>query len=709
MDKEYFAKAEKTELAGNLEEKISSWANAVNKNGLRTKWMKCYRMYYGRHWRSDPTYRDSEILHTGEDGELSALTANNFRNLIKHLLVLTTNQKPAYDPRATNSDDTSVTQTKLAKNILDYYTRDKRVGRYLKEAAEMALVFGKGFIKVTWDKAAGKEYGVEDYQDHRGEPAQKITYEGDAKLRTLDPFAFFTDQSLEDWSQVQWCITREWVNRYDVAARHPDQADMILRLPTKKDMTGFNYLSMQTLQETDLIPEYEFYHVRSPALPNGRYMTFYSRDIVTYDGGIPYDRLPVFRIVPGNFYGSTEGYTEAFDIMNLQQAQNVMLSSAYTNLSTFAVQNILIPDGCNITPLQLSKALQAIKYNPAAGEPKALQLCQSPPELYKMLDVLNTQMEVTFGINSTARGQVDEELSGKAMGLLQSMAIQYASGFQESYAELSEDVATFLLHLIKVFATTERMVAVAGKYNKSDMVKFTGQDLSDIDRVVVDLGNPLSKTLIGRVNLADTLLEHKMISNPQEYMNVVETGNLETLTESEMSKLSLVRSENEQLQDGQPQQAVVFEPHILHIKEHLALISRPEIKQNSQLLGMVLGHVQDHKMQYLSLANDPQSAQLYSIITGEPPPPPPPPPPPMMMGPNGPMPMPPPGMHPPPHNGPHNGPPHQMHPPQPHGEHPPLKGPGDMPGPQQGMPPDMHPQVPPPPPQPQEALQQALR
>lgn len=697
---EYFAKKDSIALATDLEGKMDSWANAVNKNGLRTKWMKAYRMYYGRHWRSDPTYRDSEILHTGEDGELSALTVNDFRNIIKHMLVLTTNQKPAYDPRATNSDDKSLAQTKLAKHILEYYVRDKRIGRFLKDAAEMALVFGKGFVKMTWDKSLGKEYAVQDFINPKGESKQKLVYEGDIKVACLDPFQVFVDQSLEDWTKVQWLITREWVNRYDIAARYPDRAEEICSLPTKKDLTGFNYLSMQTLQDTDLVAEYEFYHVRSPALPNGRLLRFYSNNIITYDDATPYANLPVFRIVPGQFFGSTEGYTEAFDIMNLQQAKNVLVSASYTNLSTFAVQNVLVPDGCNITPLQIAKALQVLKYNPTAGKPEPLQLCATPPELWKAVEYLDNRMEINFGLNSVARGDVQEELSGKAMGLLQSMAIQYASGFQESYAELSEDVATFMLHLIKDFAKTERMISIAGKFNKSEMVKFTGQDISDIDRVVVDLGNPLSKTLLGKVNIADTLLEHKMVTTAQEYLNVVETGNLETLTERDTSKLSLVRSENEGLQEGQVPQAVIFEPHILHIQEHNALISRPEIKQNSQLVGSVMNHVQDHINKYLSLANNPQMAQLYSLITGEPPPPPPPPPPPMMLGPGGPM--PPPGGPPPPH------PPM----PPPHGGHPPLhKGPG-LPmgvGPQQGMQQQPHPIMPPQPPQPQEALQQALK
>ncbi len=619
--KTYFAAADSLELAANLDAKITIWSDIANKNGLKNTWQRAYNAYYGRHWFGYGSAGQGSIINMGDQGELSAVTANDFRNLIKHMLVLTTNQKPAFDPRATNTDEKSQTQTRLAKNILDYYVREKRLRRFLTCAAELALVMGKGFVKCTWDKQSGKPYSVSTYQGPDGEEKQRMVYEGDVKLVTLDALSVFVDQSLEDWDQVQWVDTLEWVNKFDLAAEHPEMADQILELPTKNDMQGMRGYLNQGLEDTNLIAVKEFYHLRSPALINGRFQRRLNSEIVLYDGPMPYKKLPVFRIVPGRWYGSTEGYTEAFDILNLQQSENVVWSTIYTNLQTYGVQNVLMPDGCNITPIQLAKSLQVLKYNPAAGKPEGLNLTQIPPEAFKYLEMVNQKMETVFGMNSVSRGTPDGELSGKAMGLLQSMAIQYASGFQESYAELAEDVGTFILHLINDFAQTERIISIAGKFNKGDVVKFQGGDLDQIERVVVELGNPMSKTLAGRLDIARDLLQNGLIANPQEYINVLETGNLETMTEAPESELALIRAENEALTEGKPVVVLRIDKHIQHAREHKTLLSRPDVRINGQLTAAVLQHIAEHEQYFFQEGANP----FYLAITGEPGLPPPPP------------------------------------------------------------------------------------
>jgi len=112
------------------------------------------------------------------------------------------------------------------------------------------------------------------------------------------------------------------------------------------------------------------------------------------------------------------------------------------------------------------------------------------------------------------------------------MAIQYASGFQESWVQLNEDVGSFILWLIRRFAKTKRVVAMAGKHNRGYMAEFSGQDLENVDRVVVEVGNPMARTTGGRVQIADTLLEKGLIKTPQEYLSVMNTGNLEPVTEA---------------------------------------------------------------------------------------------------------------------------------------------------------------------------------
>lgn len=664
---QYFASLPAEELSEHIDKIMDDWNNQASANGIKSLYQRLYYTYFGRHWKATTGNQDSDIARVGQQGELSALTVNDFRNIIKHMLVLTTNQKISYEPQATNTDESSLTQTRIAKIVLDYIVREKKVDRYLHDCAEMSLALSKAFIKCTWDKQLGRPWTTETDPDG----TERILYEGDPKIEIKDPFQVFVDQNCESWDAINYTIDITWVNRWDYIARFPEYRDKILALETKDQFDGIGFWNTMQDAQCDLIALKEFYHKRTPAMPNGRFLASLGPGIVVEDGPIPYRRLPIFRMVPGKWWGSTEGYSESRDLLGLTQAQNTLWSSAFTNQSTFAVQNVLLPEGCNLTPMQIAQGLRVLKYNPAAGKPEALQLTDTPAELFKFAEMIGSKMETIFGLNSISRG-VAEDLSGKAMGLLQATSIQYASAFQASYAETAEDLGTFLLHLVQDFAKTERIATVAGKFNRSDMTKFTGESISDINRVTVNLQNPYMATLAGKKEIADQLLANGMIKDPQQYTTFIETGNFDVLTQFEESKLSMIRQENENMMDGRFENviAIVGEPHLLHMQEHFAILSRPDIKANSQLTGGVLEHINQHK--FLRQTQDP----MFTELSGEPPYIPP-------------MPMMPPGMPPPP---------------------PPMDGaPLPPPGPQQGEPTPMMQGEVPPLPNPEQALQQSLQ
>lgn len=613
MDKVYFAAKPSDELASDLMKKVDDWAIYLKTSGLDRRWRKNYSLYFGKHF-NNPSFHDDGIKSGGEDGELSLLSVNHYRNLIKHILIMTTSQKPAFDSRAVNSDPDSLAQARLGNQILDAYLHDKRMARYGKHASEQSLVFGKGFIYARWEPSLGKPHAVEDIEID-GEPRQRMIYEGDVSISNPDAYSVICDQAEEDWTKLQHVMVREFKNKFDLAVRYPDKADKILAVPTKDESENkARYSGLQNVTDSALIPVYSFYHKRTDALPNGRYMMVLDSDCWIYDGPTPYETLPVFRIVPGEIWGTTEGYTEANDLVSMQEAFNTLASTAFSNQSTFGVQSVLVPNNAGLTADMIGN-LRIIKYNPASGgKPEPLQLTSTPAEIFKFMEMIERMMETISGVNSVARGNPESSLkSGVALGLVQSMAVQYASGLQQSWAELMEDLGTFILKLLRDFAKTERMIALAGKNRASQMASFSGSSLSKIDRVVVELGNPMSRTTAGRMETANNLLEKGLVKTPQEYLTVMSTGNLDPLIKGSESQLHLIHKENEFLMDGKPVKALVTDSHILHIQEHLTNLSDPAVRDNEKLSGQTLAHVMEHVELYKT--QDP----LFAMINGEPP------------------------------------------------------------------------------------------
>ena len=127
-------------------------------------------------------------------------------------------------------------------------------------------------------------------------------------------------------------------------------------------------------------------------------------------------------------------------------------------------------------------------------------------------------------------------------------------------------------------------------------------------------------TTAGRVEMAEQLLQMKIITTAQEYLNVINTGNLDLLTEDTQAQLYLIKAENERFIDGQPNIALVTDEHELHIKEHSAVLSDPEMRFNPQLVQAVTGHITEHMNLLRGMKATPTGNQAdpdYLKIMGE--------------------------------------------------------------------------------------------
>lgn len=582
----YFAAREANETAKIVLTKAEGWFLGLDSNGYLNVLRESSTAYYGGFY--DNLGNAHKITFAGEQGELTTLPVNHFRNLARHLLVMVTATRPAMQARATNTDYKSLVQTKLANGLLDYYIREKRLEDYFKRAIEMAIIMGSGFVKLEWNATTGEIY---DFNEETNTPI----YQGDVLFKTLSPFDVVFDPTKEDSSLQDWVLTRTSKNRYDLAEKYPELRDKILKVDTKDNrMYGGSYFAMYR-DKTDDVFVYEFYHKRTESMPQGRYLMFLDHDIVLLDVPMPYRTLPIYRVSASDILGTPFGYTDMFDVLPLQNAINSLYSTILTNQTTFGVQNVLVPRGCEVDSSVLAGGLNVIEFNQEFGKPEPMNLTQTPPEIFSFLQQLEQTIETLSGVNSVARGNPESSLkSGNALALVSSMALQYASGLQQSYVKLIEDVGTGLINILKDFASVPRIAAIVGDANRSYMKEFTGDDLSEINRVIVDVTNPLSKTTAGKAQMASELLQMGLIDTPQQYITVLNTGNLDVMTDDVDRTMMLIRAENDKLVGGEDVTAVATEKHSIHIKQHMNVLADPDLKNDAELVSRVLNHIQEH-------------------------------------------------------------------------------------------------------------------
>lgn len=605
----YFANKSAEETSAILLTRAHAWYNELNYNGYLDKVRTMWAAYHGAYFNDFDN--GHSVNFSGEQGELVNIAVNHIRNLATNMLVMITATRPALQARANNTDHKSVIQTKLANGLLDYYLREKRLEVYLKKAVEYAIVLGSGYIKLEWNATSGQIYDYTDDEpeyekndvtgaiepkiDDEGNPVVKPgipIYEGDLDFTNLSPFDVVFDSNRED-QRHDWVLCRTFKNRYDLVAKYPELKDKILAVNTKDLKTS--YISSFSYDKTDLIPVYEFYHRRSEAIPDGRYLLFVSGDAVLLDSPMPYRDLPVYRISPADILGTPFGYTPLFDVLPIQDAINSLYSTILTNQNAFGVQNILIPRGADVSISELSGGLNIVEANMQAGPITPLNLTQTPPEVFNFLTMLERVAETITGINSVARGNPESSLkSGTALALVQSMALQYMSGLQQSYVQLIEDVGTGIINTLRDFAEVPRIAMITGIRNRSRMKEFTGDDLSNVNRVTVDIGNPLARTTAGKVQMAEQMLQMGLITTPEQYELVLSTGQLDLLTENTESELLTIIKENEYLIEGKPIIAVITDDHAKHIKQHKAVLADPDLRMDPDLVQRTTGHIQEH-------------------------------------------------------------------------------------------------------------------
>lgn len=619
MSDTYWAALEGRELGDEVYAKIDLYFRRMSASGELQRIADCRRSYYG----DSPDGRSYELSTAGNQDELVRLRVNHLANLGQHLLNLAASEPPAWAPVAVNSDLKSGAATRLASGVLDYYFRTKRFERVRRDANETAILDGTSYVVVDWDVSGGDPYGVD-------ESGKQFTT-GDVRAAVYSPVDVVVDPR-QDSRKHRWHLVRDWVSRFDMAAQFGtrDEAgnwdevgQQILGLPAHEFTPEERRLRQwdSTDDESDLIPRWTLYHSKCPALPEGKIAHFLAADLVFSEGPLPYQESPVLTHMPRPRLGSMHGHSPLWDLLAIQRVIDLLYSAVATNQLSFGVQNILVAAGSNLTVEALLGGLNMIEF---AGPtpPTPLNLTQTPQEIFGFIAQLEKAQETLSGVNSVLRGNPEGALkgsSGAALALLHSQSLQFASGLVASDIALQEDMGSAIVSILKSFASVPRIAEIAGKNKQWMLEEFTGDDLSSVRRVTVEVAPPISKSIAGRLQIADSLAQKGLIDG-QEFLQVLRTGSLEPALEREDTEAMLIRSENERLAIGEQVEVVPTDNDQRHAQAHRCVLDNLEARSKPEVVQAVRAHIEAHFM--AATTKDP----LLSAFMGHTPPPPPEPP-----------------------------------------------------------------------------------
>jgi hypothetical protein len=624
----YFATLIGPALARALCERVDVHQKHCLQTGLFALWLKSYQTYYGM---GPKGFSSHEVRRHGEADELVKLSINHYRNLITHFLTLSTGQRAHLEPVATTDDYQSEQETRTAKGVL-----------------------GRGYVAQWWNSNAGDAV-LPDL------PAEDGTEKPHLRTGLLESYTFLPmdvalDPTCRDF-KVPWYTTRRYVNRYDLLANFPEESVRRAILEASRgrrerdvDFEESAFRSNATPEDMagDQVALYEFWHRKTPACPEGRHAVFLNEETLLYAEALPYDDVPIRGLSPARIIGTPFGYTASWDLLAPQEALDTLKSIELSNQAAHGLGLVAVPKGSDLTPTEIAKGLHMIEYLPALGKPEVINFTATPPEVISNQSRTVQEMETISGINSVVRGQPEASLkSGSALALVQAQAIQFASLFQADDVRFKEGLGDDCLMIFRQYATEPLKLEVEGLDGYLVPTSVAGENLQRVRRVRVDVGNPLMRTIAGRVQLADQLVQQQLVKDPVQYLRVIETGRLEPLTEHESKERANIKGENELLArarfkagpDGQPllqpqarpdgmptgkMEEVLEDSHLpvalktdnpfLHAQQHLTVLASPHARRNKAMVRAVLAHVEAHqRLHAFCTLNDPGLLELCGI------------------------------------------------------------------------------------------------
>jgi len=613
LERTYWAMYPIEEIAEAVNERIREYYETMSRTGLSALFKSAHAAFYSL--SDDGVHEGSRIIESGDQGELLQVKSNQLRSIALYILTMATADRPAYQPKATNGSASAMAQVPTARVLLEYYHTRKGLERNLIGAALRALVYGKGYLWESWDPTLAKG-------------------QGDVVLKALSPLEVVCDPDRGP-GEHDWFIIRTYRNKYDLAAQYGTGEDPKV-LELRDDLLAMDGsegmdselqlrprlgLGRNTREATD-VAVWHMLHAPTQACPEGRYVIVTGKDICLFEGPLPFDELPVYEMCPEEFLeAGSLGYASIWDLLGLQRAFDGMNSTALSNFDAFGTNDLLLQEGTEISLEEVHGGLNAIRYPIGSNPPAVLEKFQLSDSFFKLREAFMQDMQLASGVNSTVRGDPQANLkSGTALALIQAQAVQFQSRFQGGYVRLTEAAATGLLRILKRYAQTERLAQISGAYDTDGLRSFKSDDISDIDRVEVESGSPIFRTVAGKFDVATQLLERGLIDDIDQYYQVLETGRLEPVTDPHRRAHLRVQEENEILMrgpqvipkmdkatgqpqvdlTGQPVQTVQDLPALVtdhpenHVRAHACVLDSQDSRMNPQVVNAVVTHILEH-------------------------------------------------------------------------------------------------------------------
>lgn len=622
----YFAAAPSEEIGERIVSKLKRLSDTdvtPHVQRRRELWRRSYAHHYGFDLDGAATY---EIRRGGEQGELAVMRVNRARAVAKALLGLLLSQRMTWKPSARNGDLGARDVVAEASNTLEYLWRTERLQGVVHDWAELSVIVAEALCFPEFDPTRGEAMAV----DEAGQPV----FGGELRFNVVPPWRFRFDEEVKAWEDVQWVAVGVPRNKWDYLALYPrtvtggvtkDELDNSVNLWALDSIDGVSASTQRG--DSDQLMVTRLFHRVSPSMPQGRYVELLGANCVVVDESL--EDWPLVRLTADEQHETAHGYTSHWDVLGVQDMMDHVESAIATNLGGFAEPAVAMEaddvPGKNVSRVRGMKILHVKK---GGMKPEVVQLLQIPKEAFDARDgYVQAQRDLT-GLNDVQMGQPDTaQMNAEAFTLLAGMAQQRNSPQMQRLVDAVGELGTVTLKLVSKHWPPEKQILISGEDVEPRYETVHAESLGSIEKVIVEVGNPLEQTAGYRMQLGQMIQNSPSPEAARQVQQIAETGRLEPVTDPLRSASEYMDAENDALKNGKPAVAHWSDDHVAHVQRHKCVIDDNQVRGNPAAIDATDAHISEHYALYFGLPpgmdpqTDPQWAVRIRMMLGQSPPP----------------------------------------------------------------------------------------
>jgi hypothetical protein len=591
----YFAMLEGQELTSALLDRVKRFQRHILSSGYFALGVKSVQFIQGMDAKG---YSSAELRRRGPKGEFTSIKVPHYASLFNNFISGLTGQRIVFEPKPDGEAWQASEQARRARGVLEDEL-DAGLEETLLDAVDHAVQMGLAWTAVDFDPSKGP---VTLPDPDTGEP---ITT-GAMAHHDYMPQDYAFDIEARRPKDVHWGIGRRWEEAHDLIAQFPEKAEQILAARGGAELEREVDIQTATMAGTGTdptgrtrVPLYEFRHDVTPGCPNGRVAWFLSTGELLFADEIPFmdkegnRKRCVRRLALKNIKGTAFGFSPLWLLMALQEAQDMLASIELTNYRAHGVGLILNPRGSDITPRKVAAGLSVLDHTPNL-KPELANFTSQPIDIAGAQERTVGAMQNIVNVSAIDRGDPPASLkSGSALLFVKATTAQAMQPYLNKMAAHHEGVAEDFLFLFSIFVRFKKTVRIRGELAERTE-EVDGEDIGGMLRVKLELGNPLTRSLAGQVQIATDLLMADRITT-DDYFEIVDGGGIEKLLKKSTSQRILIEQENSWLRQGRPPLVAPTDNHPIHMAQHAIELNSQQARLNPSIRMAVLDHIFRHQ------------------------------------------------------------------------------------------------------------------